>query len=74
MMDILKVVQINLHHSGAASALMCRKLLADNIDVALIQELWHSGGKIRGLRCKGGSIISPNCNNSRTCIYVNKQD
>ena len=49
---------------------MCRKLLADNIDVALIQEPWLSGGKIRGLRCKGGSIISPNCNNPRTCIYV----
>ena len=54
IMDIIKVVQINLHHSRAASALMCMKLLADNIDVALIQEPWLSGGKIRGLRCKGG--------------------
>jgi hypothetical protein len=27
-------------------------------------------GKIRGLRCKGGSIISPNCGNPRTCVYV----
>ena len=48
-MDIIKVVQINLLYSTAASALMCRKLLADNIDVALIQEPWLSGGKIRGL-------------------------
>jgi hypothetical protein len=49
MMDNIKVVQINLLHSRAATALMCRKLLADNIDVALIQEPWLSGGKIRGL-------------------------
>jgi hypothetical protein len=69
-MDIIKVVHINLHDSRAASALMCRKLLADNIIEALIQEQWLSNDKIRGLRCKGGSTISPNCDNPRTCIYV----
>jgi hypothetical protein len=69
-LDIIKVVQINLHHSRVASALICRKLLADNIDVALIQEPCFSGGEIRGLRSKGDSIISPNCGNPRTCIYV----
>ena len=47
-----------------------QKLLVNNIDVALIQEPWLSGGKIRSLRCKGGSIISPNCDYPRTCIYV----
>ena len=45
IMDIIKVVQINLHHSRAASALVCRKMLADNIDVVLIQEPWLSGGE-----------------------------
>jgi hypothetical protein len=46
-MDIIKVLQINLHQSRAASALMCKKLLADNIDVAVIQEprLSRVGGK-----------------------------
>jgi hypothetical protein len=63
-MDIIKVVQINLHHSRAAPAFMCRKLLADNIDVALIQEPWLSGGENQR------SIICPNCDNPRTCIYV----
>ena len=53
---------------------MCRKLLADNIDVALIQEPWLSGVKIRGLRCKGGSIISSNCDNPRTCVYVKNRN
>jgi hypothetical protein len=71
-MDIIKVVQINLHHSRAASALMCRKLLGDNIDVALIQEPWLSRREIRGLRYKGGSIISPNSDNPRTCTYVKR--
>ena len=70
MKDIIKVIQINLHDSRAASALMCRKLLADNIDIALIQELWLSRGKIKGQRRKGGSIISPNCDNPRSYIYV----
>jgi hypothetical protein len=73
-MDIIKVVQINLHHSRAASALMCRKLLADNIDVALIHKPWLSRQKIRGLRCKGGFVISPNCDNPRTCIYVKNRN
>jgi hypothetical protein len=49
IIDIINVVQINLHHRWVASALMCRKLPADNIDVALIQDPWLSGGKIRGL-------------------------
>jgi hypothetical protein len=53
MMDIIKVEQINLHHSRAASALMCRKLLADNIDVALIQEPWLSGGNQRSKMQRG---------------------
>jgi len=69
-MDIIKEVQINLHHSRAAYALMCRKLLADNITVVLIQEPWLFRGKIRGLQCKGDTIISPNCDNPRTCTYV----
>ena len=69
-MDIIKLVQINLHHSRAASAFMCRKLLPDNIDVALIQEPCISGGEIKGLRCKGGSIISLNSDKPRPCIYV----
>jgi hypothetical protein len=70
MFYIIKVVQINLHDSRATSTFMCRKLLADNIDVALIKEPWLSGGEIRGLRCEEGSIISTNCDNPRTCICV----
>ena len=45
MMDIFKIVQINLHDSWAVSELMCKKLMANNIDVALIQEPWFSGEK-----------------------------
>ena len=68
----ITVVQNNLHQNRVASALLCRKLFGDNIEVAPIQEPWLlGGGEIRGLtiRCKGGSIISPNCDNPRTCIY-----
>ena len=53
MMDIMKVVQINLHHSSAASVLMRRKLLTDNIYVPMIQEPWLSGGKTEVKDAKG---------------------
>ena len=50
---IIKVVQINLHHSEAASALKCSNLLVDNNDVALIQEPGLYTREIRGQDAKG---------------------
>ena len=49
----LKVIQVNLRHSKAASAALLLTLEEGNYDVALIQEPWISGGEIRGLgsRC-----------------------
>jgi hypothetical protein len=44
-----KFIQINLHHSKAAMALLCRKLATGEIDIALIQEPWVYGDQIRGL-------------------------
>jgi hypothetical protein len=66
-----KFIQINLHHSKAATALLCRKLATGEIDIALIQEPWVYGDRIRGLcNIKGtlffaGPGIAP-----RTCIFV----
>lgn len=46
----LRIRQINLHHSSAASASLLMTLEEDKVDIALIQEPWISGGgRIQGL-------------------------
>jgi hypothetical protein len=40
----MKFVQINLHHSKAATAVLCRKHSLGKADIALIQEPWVQGG------------------------------
>lgn len=66
----MKVIQINLHHCKAASALLSKKLASENIDIALIQEPWVYRGFVRGVNCTGGTLYCPNTDNPRTCIYV----
>ena len=34
----MKIIQINLQHCKAASALLSKRLIEDNVDIALIQE------------------------------------
>nr|CAI5863503.1 unnamed protein product [Callosobruchus analis] len=43
------VQQINLHHSRAAMATLCQKILADDIGVLLIQEPWTVKGRVMGM-------------------------
>lgn len=46
----LRVRQVNLHHSRAASAALLMSLEEEKVDVALIQEPWIAGdGQIKGL-------------------------
>jgi len=67
----LKVLQINLHHSKAASAAFCRTASAQNIDIALIQEPWLVKGRVAGLNeAKGELIYCRTIQNVRTCILV----
>lgn len=64
-------MQINLHHSKAATASLCQKLAKGLFDIALIQEPWLHKGKVSGLGGAGGSIYSLNTSSKpRTCIYV----
>jgi hypothetical protein len=67
----MRVLQINLHHSRAASAALC--VAMKNCDVALIQEPWTYKAEIKGLREVGGELIYSRSNqNPRTCILVKK--
>jgi hypothetical protein len=67
----LKCLQINLHHSKEATAVLCQQLAKGKADVALIQEPWLYKGQIRGLTNTGGTIYSAaTSNNIRSCIYI----
>ena len=66
---MVKLVQINLHHSRAACATLCAYMSKHLIDVALVQEPWTYKGLIRGLGLKGARLITePNEINPRSCI------
>jgi hypothetical protein len=67
----MKFLQINLHHSKAATATLCQQLAERKVDIALIQEPWLYKGQIRGLTNTGGTVYSvvPG-NNTRSCIYI----
>lgn len=65
---MLRVVQINLHHSRAASAALCK--LMEGIDIALVQEPWVVRGKVCGLGPKGELIYSRSSERPRTCIWI----
>ena len=67
----LTVLQVNLHHSMVASAVVW--VAMRNCDVALIQAPWTCKGQIKGLKEIGGEpIYSSSSQHPRTCILVKK--
>jgi hypothetical protein len=67
----MRVLQVNFHHSRAASAAFC--VATKSCDVALIQEPWTYKGAIRGLKEEGGELTySRSTQNLRTCILIKK--
>ncbi|XP_054709092.1 uncharacterized protein LOC129218795 [Uloborus diversus] len=67
----IKIAQINLHHSCAASALLSRRMARGNFDIALVQEHWTGHGKIFGLNVKDHKLhYDLTCARSRACIIV----
>jgi len=70
----MKVLQVNLQHSKAASAVLCRMLASGLADLALVQEPWLCHGKIKGLRSNGGVLIyDTSSKRPRTVIVVNRK-
>nr|XP_015922911.2 uncharacterized protein LOC107451358 [Parasteatoda tepidariorum] len=70
-MATIKVDQINLHNSIAASSLMAKRLNDGELDIALIQEPWTRKGRIMGLNVKGFNIFyDTRCDLPRTCIVA----
>jgi hypothetical protein len=63
----MRVLQVDLHHSRAASAAVC--VAMKTCDVALIQEPWTC----KGLKEAGGELIySRSTLTPRTCILIKK--
>lgn len=69
----MKVAQINLQHSKAASAELVRRLSNGILDIVLIQEPHQIANKIVSIGSKNYDIIYNNDENKpRTCIIVKK--
>jgi hypothetical protein len=67
----MRVLQVNLHPSRAASAALC--VAMKTVDVALAQEPWTYKGAIRGLKEVGGELIySGSTLTSRTCTLIKR--
>jgi len=66
------VVQINLHHSKGASAILARSMAVMQTAIALVQEPWLLNNTIKGLN-SCGTIFKPNTQSKiRTCIVVKR--
>lgn len=70
----MEVIQVNLHHSMAATSNLIGVIGNNNIDVALIQEPWiDAQGKLQGLKCKDYVLFYKSGTvRQRTCILANK--
>jgi hypothetical protein len=67
----VRVLQVNLQHSRAASAALC--VAMRNCKVSLIQEPWTYMGEVKGLKEVGGKLKHIRFNqNPRTYILVKK--
>lgn len=71
---MLRVVQVNLQHSKAASANLTSFLIEKRIHLALIQEPWINSNNICGLDLSGYNLFSSNSEASRprACILACK--
>ena len=68
------MLQINLHHSKAASAALLLKLASGEADVILVQEPWINGDRICGLGTPTYSLFHASVKGKpKACIIVKKQ-
>lgn len=72
MANKIKLIQINLHHAKAASALLCRRFIKNNFKIALIQEPWINQNTIRGLGSTGKLVYNSNGTRPRACILLSR--
>lgn len=71
-MDIpgLPIIQINLHHSKGASAILVRAMAKMQTGLALVQEPWQLDGAIKGLGGGGRLFHDSSEGRARACILT----
>lgn len=70
----MKVLQINLHHSKAASAALLLRLAKTGEEIILVQEPWVHKQRVCGLQLKDYNVIYLQGKEPpRACILVNKK-
>nr|XP_036218807.1 uncharacterized protein LOC118680905 [Bactrocera oleae] len=70
----MRILQINLQHSTAASADLVLRLGRDEADVVLIQEPWLSRNGISGLRTKSHKLLAANSTGrTRACLLIRNE-
>ncbi|XP_053969200.1 uncharacterized protein LOC128870573 [Anastrepha ludens] len=70
----MKILQINLQHSKAASANLLIHLEQGGVDVVLIQEPWLSSSGISGIRTKNYLLMAHSgAGKPRSCILIRKE-
>lgn len=67
-----RILQANLHHATAATAVMECCLAEGKADLALIQEPWVTNSTIRGFCAAGKTLVNTNGVRPRACIVFNK--
>ncbi len=68
---MMKVLQINLHHSKAASAALMLRLSEGADDLVFVLEPWVNGGKVCGLKNPNFKLIVGGEGYPRSCILAN---
>jgi len=69
----LRLIQINFHHSKAASAALLLRLTEGGADLVLVQDPWVVGGKVAGLGTKEYKLmLDPKEGKIRTCILAKR--
>ena len=69
----LKILQVNLQHSRAATANLRTTFRAGRFDIALVQEPWVYQGAVRGLSSLGADVIyNIGDPGPRACLLVKK--
>ena len=73
-MNTISFVQANLQHSTAASRVPSRTVSVKGIDMALIQEPWFRGDRIRGLNIPGYTLFNASgTDRPRACILTRNE-
>ncbi|XP_018795541.1 PREDICTED: uncharacterized protein LOC108973008 [Bactrocera latifrons] len=67
----MELAQVNLHHASAASAVIVKRFISDNLSILLIQEPWVFKGEVRGLNSKRSKVIWVlSSERPRSCVVV----